>query len=474
MFLVYRWMPCEEEYNYMTVYDLVMTGSPRQTQFYPILTHYAVYGIWTIIRINPITISQYFNPVIGALTIIPIYLLSKQFFNKKQSLLVCLFWTFSEASFYRTSYFGSTETLGFFLAISGLYLYRRKKYLFSSLFIFSSLMSHLLPAFFVVAVIFLHQIFTGTKKQKLISLFTVLGVILFINSPFSPHQRLLSVINPSVIFSQIDKTNIGLYSLTDIGLGISIFSGIFILGIFTFWTLITKGIQNKFIFSMLLTAIGLFVFSWISYSPFIFAPPRLTFYFVLPFSYYFIKLFANKRDRIVKTLIIFLICVSMVMSSVKGLETVLWIDDSLTASEYKVLDELQKTGQIINVVDWWGDYGVKVALSVRQPYTITWEVKVEQTINIPSVSLTQNMSEEDFGQTIIEDDMNKTMATKTKYKYIFLSERMERNGFFVVWGGVGGKRSLLVHKPVADVWKNSTMWELKYDKYGVKIYEKIS
>lgn len=464
MFLVPRWM-VEEESNYMIVNDLVTTGSPRQLQFRPLLTYYVVYSLWLIFRINPIIICQYINPIVGALTVIPLFLLGRQFLDKKWSLTICLFWTFSEASFYRTVHFGTTEPLAFFFTVFALYFYQRKKYLFLGISLVLSFLSHLLPAFFVVTVIFFHQVFFKEWKQKIIGILIMSVVILFIYSPLNPSQRIRSILSPLTLFSRLTFNNIFLYSFTELFLGAKRFLGMIFLFFFSVIAFVKRTKQNRLVTTILLSAFGFFVFSWMAYSPLVFAPPRLTFYFVIPLSYYSVNGINHifniiQLKKFVKHIsIIICICIvisSMVISSFNGFETMLWISDSLTKEEYKVLDELQTMGLITTPTEWWCDYPAMIALVARTPKTYL-------------SSMVQN-------ETVIQQQSELLLNTSTAlppiFKFIFLSERIKKNGFFITFTC---SRSKLTHKPVKDVWNNCSMWELLYHKpeYGVKVYKRV-
>jgi hypothetical protein len=454
LFLIPQWSP-EEEYNFMTINDLITTGTTHQAGFYPIIEHLTIYGVYTFFdgHFSAITISQYFNPLLGALSAIPIFLLIKKFSNTKIALLSSLFWTFSEASFYRTAIFSSTESLSFFFAIFTLYFYHEKKYIPTIILLGLTFYTHLLPGFFIILTIFIYQFITRNIKIKILSIAIFLGVVLFLFSPLNPQQRLISTLNPVTLLSHFNLSNIFLYSGQDLILGITIFLGTIVLGILTLISFKKYKTQNTFIFSMLIASILLFVFSWITYSPQLFAPPRLTLYFIIPLSFYAGILLIKLRKSFI-FISILLITIIMVSSTFPGLQPMLLYQNSVTTNEYKALGDLQQQGYMnVNPYYWWSDYPIRIALTARSPLGFGPTIEINET-QIKNISL------EMFNETMALD-------LSTSFKYIFFSERMEQESFFLIYTE---NRTQQIRKPISDIWQNSTIWQLIYHNYGVKVY----
>lgn len=464
LFFIPMWSP-EEEYNYQIVNQLYTLGQTTQLGTYPVLGHLTVYALHLVTQINPVLISQYFNPMFGALTLIPLFLLVRKISNEKVALVSSIFWAFSEAVFYRSAIFSSTEMFAFFITTCILYLYVNKKYVPAILLIPLVFYTHLLPAFFISLVIFLHQFIIRSKKIKLLMTVPFASVIIFLLSPLNPHQRMLSVIDPAVLLSHFSVSNVSIYSLNDLSFGITIFLGTLILGALTVVSLIKYKTQNTFIFTMLLAATLLFIFSWIVYSPSVFAPPRLTFYFIVPFIFYASLLITKfnisgiRMPYIWTYAVIGSIVLMMVMSSVCGAQTMLFYQNSVTKEEYKALDDLIALNVFtINPGYWWSDYPVRISITA-----IT-------TITSPNISPTLAVNESrNINSSMQLADQNATLNPDTIYRYVFFSERMEQESFFTVFTY---NRTLQVRQPLHDVWVNSTMWTLIYQDHGVTVYER--
>jgi len=457
----------------MTIEDLIKTGSTRQFQFYPLLTHYVINGLYHLTKISPIILSQYFNPFIGALTVLPVYLLMRRFFRIKESLIISTLWTFSEAAAYRAATFGTTETLAMFLVVSSLYFYERKKYAISGVTLALSFASHLLPGVFAILTIFIHQLFFGPKRNKLAVCTLVLVSVIFLYSPLNPSQRIVGLINPLSILSHLKLSNISLYSLSDLYLGCKVYLGTVILLSFTFLSLFQVAIKSKLMWSMLLASFGLFLWGYIDYNAELFSPVRLVVYFVIPLSYFSVytinwltwsaRVDTHPYKKLREILPIFLILIIMIGAFLNGLKPLLWVNDSLTANENRALDEIQQL-QLIKIplddLGWsayfWSDYPARISIVSRF---------IEGRPIIISLNRTRDLRFE-------KDLLNpySTLLNGTYFKYVFFSERIERSGLFLLRTE---SRTLEVRKPVIDIWRNSSMWQLSYDDFGVKFYERI-
>ncbi len=466
LFFISRWIQ-EEEYTFMMVNDLINKGFISQPLYYPILTFYSVFLTYEFFgkQLPAMLIAQYFNPLIGSLTVIPIYLLSKHFLSTKKSLTVCILWMFSEVAVYRSATFGTGETLAMFLSIFSLLFYESKKYVKSGVVLGISFISHLLPGLFVVLTIFLHQLLFGQRKNKIIACFIILGGILFLYSPLNTHQGLTSRLTPIELLSNLKISNFSLYSISELYLGFKVYFGTIVLLYLSFLSL-PKIIHNKskLMWSMFLASCGLFLGLWLDYNTNLLSPTRLMIYFIIPLSYFSVCsinwLSSNKNSK--KILITSLILLAMFSAFINGLQPMLWVNDSLTKNENMALDQIQSL-QLLKIPSgeyWqrfypvWGDYPALVGLTSR---TMTTNVALEfnDTVNI---QLWTNLL-----------NPYSTLTNTTFFKYVFISDRIIKNGLFINYTTT---RNFLIHKPVQDIWYNSSIWNLIYSSNGVKLYEK--
>lgn len=453
-FMVYEWIHAEEVYNFITVDDLVKFRTARLSQFYPVLEHYFVYVLWFVTRINHKILSYIINPLLISLSVIPLYLFLKEICPEGESLAVCALWTFSESVFYRTSHFGSTETLGLLFMTVGMYLYIKKKYLFLIPTLVVMVYAHLLPFAYLVVVIIGHRLLTGTRKQIFITIALGLFGLLFLYSPFNPHPRITSVIAIDELLSWLSISNIFLYSLSELAMGVVMFSGTLVLLIGGGMYVFVNRQTNKFMLSGLIVAFGLMLLGWFAYSPYLVGPPRLTVYFVIPLSYYIVKFISkisSQKELLPK---ISILCFIMILSSYSGLPRMLYINDALTKGERLAIDELGDMGILGRTNNWWCDYTVRASLLLRSNDTV-WTVEVDK-IRIVNESLSL---------------VNPLMSHKPVFEYVFLSERMERSAFYILRNGT---RSTHIRKPVEDTWFDDPRWELEYHNHGVKVYGRTS
>lgn len=463
LFFIPMWSP-EEEYNYLIVDQLVQTGTTNQLGLYPLFGHLTIYG-FHFLGVDSVVFSQFFNPLFSALTVIPLFLLVRKLSSEKVALLSSVFWVFSEAVFYRSAIFSSTETFAFFLGCFALFFYVKKQYIPMAVLLGLAFYTHLLPAFFVLLTVFLHQSIIRGRTVKIVSVASLVGVVLFLLSPLNPHQRIASVIDPAVLFAHFNPSNIFVYSAQDLLFGASIFAGLIVLGLLTVFSVKRYGLQSKFVLSWMLVAIGVFVFSWVVYSPNLFAPPRLTFYFVVPFAFYASVFLVNfrfnhlKTQKVWKTYFVIFVAFMMVTSSILGAQAMLFYENSVSKDEYRALDELEGLGYF-NLYPgyYWSDYPVRVA--------VTAVTSLSNPDNAITVAV--NESSVIYNSALLADQ-NATLNPNTHYKYVFFSERMTEEAFFTVFTH---NRTQQVRVPLHDVWFDSELWSLVYQGHGVKLYER--
>lgn len=451
--LVYRWMACEEEYIYADVYDLVNYGSTRHPFFYPPLTSYSVYGLWLLMKIDPILLAQLFNPLVGALILIPYFLVVRKNFDEKTALLSCLFFAFSEAAFYRMSHFASTEVVSLLLSLTALLAFMSnsaKGYVASASLFVIAFCGHILPPIFGILAIFIDRFLYGTGRGRVFITIVTASTVLITFSPLIPYRSALFVMNLQSIISSVDLGNIfNLYDLTDLAQFIRLFFGTMLLAVaFLLFVYRTRKV-NRYFLSIFLSAFLLFMASWLLFSPYITSPVRLMMYIslsIIPFASSLIL--KTKKLEVPAYILLF-----MIVSAAVSLNDVLWVNDSLTESEYKALDDPQFP-RIEKPCRWWSDYPSSIAINLRvergfvpSPLNVTEaQTQADLIVNFP-----QNVSTNDFD-------------------YVYLSKRTQTKGMFLE---PQGKRNLPIHMQVEDVWRDLENWRLVYDKYGVKVYERV-
>jgi hypothetical protein len=442
LFLIPRWI-IEETYNYQTVRDLIFTGSSPQVGFYPMFEHQVIYWVWVLTRIDPVTLSQYANPVFGALTAIPLYYVLRHYLSAKQSLLGCALWTFSEAAFYRTAYFGSTEALGFLLSLGALAAYQRKRYIFVAPLLLVGALSHLLPTAFITGVVFADFFLKAQLKQRLLILGVVIITIIVFFSPLNPHQRILNSITPSAFLKGFGS--FGIYSAYDLLNGLLIFGGFAALAVSALIGWIDPP-KSRLMMIYLALAAAVFIFSWVDYQPNIFAPPRLTFYFLVPFIYY--------SSRWVGVKEVAMICAVCLMASWYGIPTMLLTKNTATLEEFEALTEIAEMKLIGNPGWWLSDYPITTSLSLYATNVGLWETTTNSTALIQRAGKVRTAFN--------------TTDFIYPYQYILISDRMLNEGGFFIENTP--QRSGRVVLTVRDIWATAPLWSLIYEGHGVRVY----
>jgi len=208
-----------------------------------------------------------------------------------------------------------------------------------------------------------------------------------------------------------------------------------------------------------ITMIG-FIVGWMSYSPHLIAPPRILTYFVVPFSFYLVKLLTKKNMN--QTVIV--VCAVMVLSALSSMNQMIYLDTSITEGEYLAVEELSELGLITNLPDWWTDYTINSALFYKINRTIKWTLDTNFTI-IENVKTDRT----DFYNEALNS--NETIK-QFSYKYVFISERMKTQAFFLTQNTPDSLRGSHIRINIIDLWKNNPNWVLIYEKHGVLVYEK--
>lgn len=484
LFLVTRWLACEEDYQWAIVKELVENkGVTKQIGFQPFFEHYLIYYFVSVFPIDPIRVCQYINPLAGAVTIIPLYLIGKRYLTKQKTLLFCILIVFSEVAFYRTAKFGTTEGFSLFLALWALYFYvqsdRAKiNYVFCFCILFLSLNTHLLPFICMVAVIGLNTIAFRPAKEKILTILCIVFVAFLIYSPLSPAQRSMPYLRPTYMFSKIDAANI--VTLYDIAELVEWGGTTFLGSLALFVTFALQTLKSRFqnitqqpnvFLSFLMVSMVLFAHSWIGYNGAIYSPVRLIVFLVVPVAF-----FAVRSLTLFKTPYVLALSALMVSAATLGCHTVLWVGDSVTAGEYKAVEELVELhifDPYESTNEWFVDLS---AQAMMKPYEdLEWNLypdpeTLETDIDNASAAVYRARALIAKSESIETVDAKKALS---RFSHVFLSERMAANGYFRDLQGleVFSGRTYYLHVPVRDLWANSTDWELVYDNYGVKVYE---
>jgi hypothetical protein len=479
LFYVPRWI-IEEEVFAHTIIELIKTGTTLRVGYQPLLEQYFVYFIYLATHINPTILCQYINPIIGGFTIFPVYFVLKYISTSKIAIIASTLWTFNENMIYRSSTFNSTEPLGFFFAIIALYSYlniknkelRKDKIIFFCgflVFMTISIFTHILPAVFIFGVVSLDVFLKGSTKHKIIVILGIFMLVSFLYSPLNPHQTMMYSIIPSVMLSQFNLSNIFLYSISDILLGVSIFFGSIVLLILTIISIIIYKPKTQIMFIYLFGCVFLFIISWFFYSSYLIAPTRVLVYFILPLSYFSSLLFNILKFK--KSIIfMFIVIIIMVFSSLNGINTMLYVNNTMTSDEYEFLDKSITVGSTYNFGDWWTDMPLKSSI-------LLFSSDLRPAI-LPNTFYLVD------GQKIILD-LNSTKSTKSiiyvngteiilkkppVFKYILLSPRMEKSAYFHVNTKY---RTIQLNTPIVDIWKDLPDWKLVEEYKNIKIYKWI-
>jgi len=364
----------------------------------------------------------------------------------------CTLWAVSEIAYYRSAYFGSTETLGFFFALTAFAFYQRKKYLFVLPFLALSVLSHLLPPVFIVGVMFADQFVVASNKRRVIVIVALIVSILLFYSPLNPHQRLVTNLSLANLLAGLKLSNLWLYSFGELLQGLIMFGGLVSLGCVAVYSWVYNQ-RNRLMDVYFIVAVGLFAFSWINYMPNVFSPPRLTYYFLIPFIYYAVKVLDYKRLAVLS--VISLISISILTP------IVLFTGDALTREEYLFIDNLNMEN--FTNQEWFVDYPLRVSLrtsSLVVNLTIgsnTTLVMISPTISLNTTQL-MNLSLDFL------DPLN------PRFKMVLLTPRMSNMGLYFVFNE---GRTIHVRKPIEDYWADNPLWELIKEENGIKLYRKL-
>jgi hypothetical protein len=472
MFIIPRWI-MEEETFVHAVTELIYTGTTVQLGYKPILESYLLYFVYLLTHIDVTILCQYANPFFGAITVIPIYYIIKNISTQRIAIITTTLWAFNENMIYRSSTFNSTETLGFFFALIALYMYIefnisdkiniKARYVVGFIiFILLSVFTHTLPPIFIIGVVSLDLLLKGSRKIKIGIFIFILSLFIFLISPLNPNQVLAHTIFPASLLSQFNIFNLFLYNIPDMILGLSIFLGSIIILTLSFISILIYKPNVKIMYIYLFGAISLFFVSLFFYSPFLIGPTRSIFYFVLPISY-FISVLISKLNNKYTIFITLLLIITMITTSMFNVNTMLYLNNTVTTDEYNFLSTSTLIHDTSNYQDWWMDTPLKSSILLfYSPYKIP--ILPETMYNMNNARDTIQLN-----STRVTVLSNGTIIPP-KYKYILLSQRMEKSAFFTVNTKY---RTLQIIIPIVDVWKDLPDWKLVESHDNVKIYKWI-
>ena len=488
--LVAEFSPADEYLRYLHVNYLLKTGEIYSPGFSPQLMSVTIAGIYKLLlgSVSTLWLGKMFNPLIGALTAIPLYYLCRSFTSKNNSLLASTLFTFSDMHFYRSAYFGQSETLGMFFMFLFLMFYTRKRsvfhglplnYVFCGLFLLAMFYSHLIPFVFTIAVVAIHLVIKKPSVKR-VGLFVgiVIATSLLITGPFSSHQRTAFLFNLTRIFGYFDiKKLLITYSVEQLWLGTKLMIGSIVLGLVVLFYYSTK-LKKNFSFSYLkklhktptftnvaftmfiVGLLGVFI-TWLGYDANLMAPTRFTPYVSLAL----IALFAQVKVKKKSYLTIFLV-ITMLMGPLvfDGININLWVYDAATPEEIAAIKYVRENNIIdfskTNFGEWFADRSIHCVIW----YNTVFYAKTP-------IIMTSAYSSTMHAEAVTENQEKVTTANVTGYRYIFYSERMEKGGF-VLHYYPEFHRLLPIHMPIERPEIPENQYTLLYEKDGVWIYER--
>jgi len=452
-------MPSDEYHNWFFLQYLVTRHQPYGGWFVPPLQLYIMWGVNLLTKIDILTLCKYTNPVVGGLMVFPVYFFLSSFLNRWQSILGCVLFMASENMFYRTCYFGSTEALGIVFMFVFLGLWLRGRRLLSLLVLPLIALSHVAPLLFAIGYVTLQFLYSRrTIPLALATLFMTVG---FIMGPLSPHRvQTMNILSGALHFS---PSNLFLYTPMELAsVGIVSYLGLVMLMCnvsLRFWKW-REPSRSMFILSLLA-----FACAWLLYNTRVASPRRFLTYTAIAVIPVFVS---RKRRKWVYPVVISAMLAAPLLG---GTNNFVWLSDSLTQPEVKALQWLDANGYFSNTThkDWFGDRAVMQYVSAR----ISLEGLTNRTmivVNPDWVGATQML----LGQeAFIQDKTENETKTPQGWSYVFLSERMRHNAYFVITDWVRGTRSETYHVPIVDKWSGDPSWVSIYNQSGVVIYEKV-
>ncbi|MBW2671968.1 MAG: hypothetical protein JRD89_00965 [Deltaproteobacteria bacterium] len=448
-------MPSDEYHYWFLLQYLVIYHRPYGGLFVPPLQLYIMWFLHSFFNIEVLTLCKYTNPVIGGLMVFPFYFFLSAFLDCRRSLYGSSLLIASENLFYRTCYFGTTEALGIFFMFLFLGLYLRRRYIYSIPFLIFTIMSHVVPFLFSVGYVSIRLL--SNRRMWPVSIAILVGTVTFILSPFSPHKvQATNLLSGALHFS---PSNLFLYSPRElIGVGAVSYLGLVVMGCnvpLRFWR--WKEPQRTIFILSALAFIG----AWLMYNTRVASPRRFL-------TYTAIALIPALVSSNTKRWVYPIVFVSMLSAPLLGgVNNFVWLSDSLTKPEVIALQWLDTNGYFANTThkDWFGDRAVMQYISSRISLEC-FSNRSSTVVNPDWVKATKTL--QDQKQFILN-----STTDQQPWRYVFLSERMRRNAYFVITDWVRGTRSEMYHISVHDVWQDDHDWRMIYNHGGVVIYRRV-
>ncbi len=475
-------LPSDEYNNWVLLEVMIREGRSFDFLLSPQLQYYLMYLVHLATGISSKVLFRWTNSIIGGLSVFAFYYFASGFMDKEHALYSSVLYTFSEPFFYRSAFLGSTEILGITFMFIFLGFYLRKQYIKMVPLILVSAYIHLAP--FVLGISILVADLVINKKKIRSALIIGGAVFLLIFGPFSPHRKQKIEIL-SAPFKSISVKNFFIYSLNEL----IIIGGLCYLGFIALASVTIPRIKlwNRTELIILFISTAFMLFSWLSYNSMIFSPRRMIVYMVIPMITF--------ASRIIKKPLVYLLIISLMVIAppLKGTQTFIWVNDAITTPELEAIRWLSENGyfDISEWYIWFSDRTVTQAVNPyiffmrpdRDPESASYNTKEEADRMNEFVSEVHRAYEEFLNYTDEpiptpspdpdEPDIKvQDPIVDSPWKYVFLSERMKKQAFFLIRDPIGGDRSKEVRRPIEDIWVNHTYFTEIYNKDGVIIYEK--
>lgn len=448
--LVPHMFPADEFRTLACVLEL-MKGNFVGSLRLPHLEFYLVYGLNRLFGVDILKISFLINPVIGGISVLGFYFLAVKIIPKKDALWATTLFAFSETHLYRTCHFGSTEALGilFMLLFFGFYL--RKQWGAACVLLIVMPFAHMLPFVFSVASII---VYTILNKGSRISILAMLGLIVVMAvAPFGLHKFLTTHVLTGLL-SSFSWFNIFVYPTPELVTFLPYYSGFVIMSVVAILRVKEWGIVTKSLFFT--SMVGIFI-SLLCYNSAVISPVRILVYMTIPLIYVTAKTIKDRR------VLIFLVVVMMVGPLMGGLDRVIWVSDSITIEEMDAIEWATEEGYFKRREEFGFNY--------TRYGDWFFDTTIWQYMHLCS-------GKGWMGYEVFLNYNNKSSSwiyqpgKVYQPSYVFLSERIRRDGFFLDRGWDNTYiRSVVNHVPIEDIWESDPKWREIYNKGGVIIYE---
>lgn len=457
-------MPSDEYASWSLFEHLFRYDQPVGYSIVPYLEYILAYTVHLTTGLDSITIAKFINPVIGGLCVLAFYYLAIGIMPQREALLSSLLFTFSEPFFYRSCFFGSTEILGFLFLFIFFGLYTRKKYLWMIPTVVLMGYSHVLPLIFSVCVVFFDMVLTK-KKYKWAGILLILGIMILVG-PFGPHRRL--IFN---FYKVVSERNWSIHTLSNLfiyGLEELILVGLLgYLGFVTLFIIAVPKFRQWTGFEKVALIVGIvsFLGSFVVYDTTIIGPRRFIVYITIPL------LLVVPRIVNRKILVPILVVPMIISPLIGGMNNFLFYGDSITSEELEATQWLGDNGYWLTRSEmWFGDWVVLQCIQSNVYVAVKKTYNYSTPINVAIILLEEKAMSRYINETGSQNTT--TFQSTDSWDYVFISDRMRREGLFIIPYYFKGRRPTVVRMPVVDIWEGSSSFRVIYNKNGVTIYER--